>query len=71
MEKAKCPVCHSDVLTADDAVLGDMVTCNNCGSDLEITSLHPLLLKEMSYGDDGLINDPEEDVLADDTEEDQ
>lgn len=70
MDKAKCPVCHSDVLTADDAVLGDMVTCNNCGSDLEITSLHPLLLKEMSYGDDGLIDDAEEED-SDDTEDDQ
>lgn len=70
MEKAKCPVCHSDVLTADDAVLGDMVTCNNCGSDLEITSLHPLLLKEMSYGDDGLIDDVDEEE-ADETENDQ
>lgn len=70
MEKAKCPVCHSDVLTADDAVLGDMVTCNNCGSDLEITSLHPLLLKEMSYGDDDLIDDVDEEG-ADETEDDQ
>lgn len=69
MEKAKCPVCHSDVLTADDAVLGDMVTCNNCGSDLEINSLHPMLLKEMSYGDDGLIDDEGDD--SDDTEDDQ
>jgi lysine biosynthesis protein LysW len=69
MDKAKCPVCHSDVLTADDAVLGDMVTCNNCGSDLEITSLHPMLLKEMSYGDDGLIDDEGDD--SDDTEDDQ
>ncbi|MFA4818209.1 MAG: hypothetical protein WC608_05855 [Parcubacteria group bacterium] len=67
MEKAKCPVCHSDVLTDDDAVIGDMTTCNNCGSDLEIASLHPLLLKEMSYGDDGLIDDAEdEDEPADD-----
>ncbi len=70
MEKAKCPVCSSDVLTADDAVLGDMVTCNNCGSDLEITSLHPLLLKEMSYDDAGLMGDLDEDA-SDDAEEDQ
>lgn len=65
MDKVKCPVCSSDVVLGDEAVESDMVTCNNCRSDLEIVSLHPAQLKEMSYGDEGLIDEAGDDAGED------
>jgi lysine biosynthesis protein LysW len=48
MTTAQCPLCHSDVIVADEAVVKDLVTCANCGEDLEITSLSPLSLVALS-----------------------
>jgi len=45
MTTAQCPLCHSDVIIEDDVYENDLVTCVNCGNDLEITSLTPLELR--------------------------
>ena len=45
MNKGRCPVCNSDIIIDDEAILGDMVTCTNCQADLEITSIHPVSLQ--------------------------
>jgi lysine biosynthesis protein LysW len=45
MNKGRCPVCNSDIIIDDEAILGDMVTCANCQADLEITSIHPVSLQ--------------------------
>lgn len=47
MNKGRCPVCHSDIIIDDEAVVSDMVTCAVCQTDLEITTLHPVNLKEI------------------------
>lgn len=47
MQKSSCPVCQSDVIIDEEAIPGDMVTCNNCECDLEILTLHPLQLDEI------------------------
>ena len=47
MLKSSCPVCQSDVVIDDEAILGDMVTCTNCECDLEILTLHPLQIAEI------------------------
>jgi hypothetical protein len=47
MNKGRCPVCNSDIIIDEEAVVGDMATCVNCQTDLEITSIHPVTLKEM------------------------
>jgi lysine biosynthesis protein LysW len=52
MNKGRCPVCNSDVIIDDEAILGDMVTCANCETDLEITILHPVNLKEIAEDED-------------------
>jgi len=47
MQKSRCPICQSDIIVDDDAILGDMISCTNCDSDLEIIVLHPLQLAEI------------------------
>lgn len=34
--KARCPECDAEVETPDDAVEGEVITCEDCGSDLEV-----------------------------------
>jgi transcription initiation factor TFIIIB Brf1 subunit/transcription initiation factor TFIIB len=48
MTTAVCPLCHSDVIVDDEAYEHDLVTCANCMTDLEITSLTPLTLAALS-----------------------
>lgn len=42
----KCPVCDADVKLADDVMAGELLTCGDCGSELEVTSLDPLTVEE-------------------------
>lgn len=44
MQKAKCPVCHSDIIIEDSAYENDIVDCAVCNSVSELTSLHPATL---------------------------
>jgi alpha-aminoadipate carrier protein LysW len=48
MTTASCPICHSDVIVGDEVYEKDLVTCVNCGTDLEIVSLSPLELTAMT-----------------------
>lgn len=48
MTTASCPICHSDVIVGDEVYENDLVTCVNCGADLEITSLSPLTFSAMA-----------------------
>ncbi len=34
---AECPVCAAEVKLAPDAEKGEIVTCEDCGSELEVT----------------------------------
>ncbi len=48
MTTAACPLCSSDVIVEDEAFENDLVTCANCGVDLEIASLTPLTLSAIN-----------------------
>lgn len=39
-----CPdhICKKVIIIPDDAGVGDIVECNNCGSEVEILSMNPL-----------------------------
>jgi len=54
-----CPECDADVHVDTDADKGDMVACEECGTELEIVGLDPVELDivEEDYGDE----DEEED----------
>lgn len=43
---AECPVCEANVAIGADAVAGELVECQDCGTELEVTSLQPLTLAE-------------------------
>jgi alpha-aminoadipate carrier protein LysW len=40
---AHCPDCEAEISLVD-VVLGEIVVCPDCGIDLEVTSLDPLVL---------------------------
>ena len=34
---AECPVCGAEIKLAESAEKGEIITCNDCGSELEVT----------------------------------
>jgi alpha-aminoadipate carrier protein LysW len=53
-----CPECDADVHVDTDADKGDIMSCEECGTDLEVVGLDPVELDIV-----------EEDDIADDEEE--
>lgn len=50
-----CPDCDADVVVADNDEVDDLISCDECGSELVITSLNPVtvdLAGEEEYDDD-------------------
>jgi len=38
---AQCPICDADIELPDDVVEGELLTCPECGSELEVISVDP------------------------------
>jgi len=47
MQTTQCPVCSSDIILEEESSEKDLVSCLNCGTELEIVTLHPLLLSPL------------------------
>ena len=50
-----CPECDADVHVDTDADKGDVVSCEECGTDLEVVGLDPVeldIVEEESLDDD-------------------
>lgn len=60
MPTVTCPECDADVHVDTDADKGDIVSCEECGTDLEVVGLDPVELDVV-----------EEDDLDDDEEEEE
>jgi len=45
-KSAECPVCAADVEVQDDVMMGEILVCPECGTDLEVVSLDPLQIDE-------------------------
>ena len=58
MPTGTCPECDAEVHVDTDADKGDMVSCEECGTDLEVVGLDPVELDMV-----------EEEALDDDEEE--
>jgi alpha-aminoadipate carrier protein LysW len=43
---SECPVCAAEVVFPDDAVEGELISCPDCGTELEIISIDPPNLEE-------------------------
>ena len=60
MPTGTCPECEADVHVDTDADKGDIVSCEECGTDLEIVGLDPVEL-DIVEDEDDLDEDDEED----------
>ena len=62
---ATCPECDADIDVDEfDVDKGDLISCAECGTNLEVTSTSPLELE--AAGDDDEEEEEEEDDEADD-----
>jgi alpha-aminoadipate carrier protein LysW len=43
---AECPVCAGEIELAGDAMVSELIVCNDCGAELEIAGLDPVKLNE-------------------------
>jgi len=43
---AECPVCGGAVNLAADTVAGELISCADCGSELEVKGVNPVALAE-------------------------
>jgi len=43
---SECPVCGAEITVANDIVKGELLECDDCGSELEVVSLEPVTLEE-------------------------
>jgi len=48
-----CPDCSEKVFVDSDCEQGDIVVCEECGSDLVVVGLDPIELDMVSASDDG------------------
>jgi alpha-aminoadipate carrier protein LysW len=63
-----CPECDNPLdIDVDDVEEGEVITCDECGSDFEVVSADPLELAPVD--EEGY--DDEEDALVDDEEEEE
>ncbi len=57
MSTEKCPDCDASIQIPEDAVQGEIVTCADCGLDLEVNltpqghSIKPLLHEKEDWGE--------------------
>lgn len=42
----ECPVCGAELSLSDDVVEGELLECDDCGSELEVTGTDPLTVAE-------------------------
>lgn len=65
---ATCPECDAELTDVDefDVDKGDVISCPECGSNLEVTGLSPLELEVIGDDDD---DDDDEDFDEDEDEE--
>ena len=59
MPTGTCPECDADVHVDTDADKGDIVSCEECGTDLELVGLDPVELDIVE--DEDLDDDMDED----------
>lgn len=58
MPTSVCPECSEDVYVDAESEQGDVVSCEECGTDLEVVGLDPLELD--IYDEDGEADEEED-----------
>jgi alpha-aminoadipate carrier protein LysW len=44
--EGECPICGAEVRLGDDVIKYELIICSECGTDLEIVKINPLILEE-------------------------
>ena len=60
MPTTACPECSEDVYVDADSEQGDTVTCDECGTELEIVGLDPIELDIHEDDADDFKDEPDE-----------
>lgn len=68
-----CPSCEAPDLEVDEYELeeGEIVTCPECGVNLEVTGISPVEFEVLAEGDDEDEDDEDEDEDDDDEDDDE
>jgi alpha-aminoadipate carrier protein LysW len=45
--KIICPDCETEILKTEGIAVGDILECKECGTEVEILSIEPLIYKEL------------------------
>lgn len=40
-QKTECPICGVEIEFAQETVVGELLTCEDCGTELEVISVSP------------------------------
>ena len=67
MPTAICPECEEDVYVDPETEQGDIVSCDECSSDLEVVGLDPFELDPYDGSDD--FDDDDDDDFDDDDDD--
>ena len=46
LQMSECPLCDAEITLDTDTVMGELLECPDCGTELEVTGLDPLKLTE-------------------------
>ncbi|MEI8067840.1 MAG: lysine biosynthesis protein LysW [Candidatus Shapirobacteria bacterium] len=46
-KKILCPDCGAEIIKTEEMMVGDIVECQECGTEVEILSLEPLQYREL------------------------
>jgi alpha-aminoadipate carrier protein LysW len=42
----ECPVCGAEIKLPEDTVMGELLECSDCGTELEVVGINPFKLNE-------------------------
>ncbi len=46
MQNVNCPICDAEVEVSAETIVGEILECSDCGSELEIISIDPIVVEE-------------------------
>jgi alpha-aminoadipate carrier protein LysW len=44
--QTECPVCGNEIVMENSTVKGELLDCEDCGTELEVTNLNPFAVEE-------------------------